>query len=249
MLVSLESVPRDIETLARISETVRDFPSINSINIPDLLRFPLRSWDACADLVAKLPDKICIPHIRAIDFDMETPFPLTALFRLKNISSILVIAGDPPKETSHHVCYPTKTVPFIRKLKREMPELRIYAAFDPYRSNIRYELDYLMEKEGAGAVGFMSQPFFDLRLLEIYAEYLEDKDVFWGISPVLLPQSRNYWEERNRAVFPKSFEPTMEWNTRFGRQVIDFCKKQDFNLYLMPVKVDVPAYLAGLFGR
>jgi methylenetetrahydrofolate reductase (NADPH) len=249
MLVSLEAVPRDAETLVRISEVVRNFSPINSINIPDLLRFPLRSWDACAGLIVKLPDKTVIPHIRAIDFDMETPFPLIALFRSKNISNILVIAGDPPKETSHHACYPTKTVPFIRKLKKEMPELRIYAAFDPYRSNIRYELDYLREKEDAGVVGFMSQPFFDLRLLEIYAEYLEGKDVFWGISPVLLPQSRNYWEERNRAVFPKSFEPTMEWNSHFGRQVIDFCKERDFNLYLIPIKVDIPAYLARLFDR
>ncbi|MDR2193706.1 MAG: methylenetetrahydrofolate reductase [Treponema sp.] len=247
MLVSLEAVPRNAESLAQISKTVQNCSAIHNINIPDLLRFPLRSWDACTSLAVKLPDKTFIPHIRAIDFDMETPFPLTALFRSKNITNILVIAGDPPKESSYHVCYPTQTVPFIKKLKKEMPELRIYAAFDPYRSNIRYELDYLREKEDAGATGFMSQPFFDIRLLEIYAEYLEGKDVFWGISPVLLSQSRNYWEERNRAIFPKSFEPTMAWNTRFGRQVIDFCRERNFNLYLMPIKVDMSAYLAGLF--
>jgi methylenetetrahydrofolate reductase (NADPH) len=248
MLVSLEAVPRNAEALTQTAEIVRNFPSINSVNIPDLTRFPLRSWDVCASLAAELPDKIFIPHIRAIDFDMEKPFPLTGLFRSKNIATILVIAGDPPKEWDSHKIYPTETVPFIKKLKKELPETRIYAAFDPYRSNIKYEFDYLREKEDAGAIGFMSQPFFDLRLLEIYAEYLEGKEVFWGVSPVVLPQSRNYWETRNRAVFPKGFKPDMEWNVRFGRQVIAFCKERGFNLYLMPIKVDVPAYLAGLFG-
>ncbi|MDR1072978.1 MAG: methylenetetrahydrofolate reductase [Treponema sp.] len=249
MLVSLEAVPRNAEALAQTSETVRNFSSINSVNIPDLLRFPLRSWDVCVSLAAELPDKTFIPHIRAIDFDMEKPFPLAELFHSKNISTILVITGDPPKEGNSHKIYPTKTVLFIKKLKKELPETRIYAAFDPYRSNIRYEFDYLREKEDAGAIGFMSQPFFDLRLLEIYAEYLEGKEVFWGVSPVVLPQSRNYWETRNRAVFPKGFEPAMEWNVRFGRQVINFCKERGFNLYLMPIKVNVPAYLAGLFDR
>ncbi|MDR0706721.1 MAG: methylenetetrahydrofolate reductase [Treponema sp.] len=248
MLVSLETVPRNAEALAQTAGIVRNFPSINTVNIPDLLRLPLRSWDASVSLAAELPDKIFIPHIRAIDFDMKKPFPLAGLFHSNNISTILVIAGDPPEKAASHKIYPTETVPFIKKLKKELPETRIYAAFDPYRSNIRYEFDYLRKKEDAGAIGFMSQPFFDLRLLEIYAEYLEGKEVFWGVSPVVLPQSRNYWETRNRAVFPKSFEPAMEWNVRFGRQVINFCKERGFNLYLMPIKVDVPAYLAGLFG-
>jgi methylenetetrahydrofolate reductase (NADPH) len=249
MVVSLEAVPRSTEALAQTAGAVKRYSSISIINVPDLLRFSLRSWEACARLAETLPDKTFIPHIRAIDFDMGKPFPLVDLFRSKRISKILVIAGDPPRNVVDHNIYPTKTVPFIRKLKKEMPELQIYAAFDPYRSNIRYEFDYLKEKEEAGAVGFMSQPFFDLRLLEIYAEYLEGKEVFWGISPILSLASRNYWEERNRAVFPKSFEPVMEWNVSFGKQVTGFCKERGFNLYLMPIKVDVPAYLEGLFGE
>jgi methylenetetrahydrofolate reductase (NADPH) len=199
---------------------------------------------------------------------MNEPFPLTGFFRSHTICRVLVIAGDPPPESGPlssgsktvakgghtqsapqtvRKTYPTKTAPFIRKLKAEMPELTVYAAFDPYRSNIRYELDYLQEKEDAGAEGFMSQPFFDIRLLEIYAEYLEGKQVFWGISPVLSEPSRIYWESRNRAVFPKSFCPEMDWNVNFGKKVIRFCEANKFNLYLMPIKVDVRAYLAGLF--
>ncbi len=248
MIVSLEAVPRSVEALSEAVNVAQDFPAVTVVNVPDMLRFPLRSWDACAALSQSLPDTAFIPHIRAIDFSMDEPFRLAPFFREKRLTKILVISGDPPKDASAHTVYPdTKTVPFIAKLKREMPELDIYAAFDPYRANIRFELDYLREKEDAGARGFMSQPFFDLRLLEIYAEYLEGRDVFWGISPVLSKSSRNYWETRNRAVFPKSFEPTMEWNTRFGRSVAAFCKERGFNLYLMPIKVDTATYLRGLF--
>jgi methylenetetrahydrofolate reductase (NADPH) len=244
MLISLEAVPRNNETLSQTAKIVQRFPFIDIINVPDLLRFPTRSWEACAFLANDLPCTDYIPHIRAIDFDMEKPFPLIDFFREKNIRKALVIAGDPPK--NNEKTYPTKTVPFISKLKREMPELTVLAAFDPYRANIRYELDYVKEKEDAGASGFMSQPFFDLRLLEIYAEFLEGKLVFWAISPVISGSSRNYWEERNRAIFPKSFRPDMDWNIDFGGQVIDFCEKRGFNLYLMPVKVDIQTYLAGL---
>jgi methylenetetrahydrofolate reductase (NADPH) len=94
----------------------------------------------------------------------------------------------------------------------------------------------------------MSQPFFDLRLLEIYAEYLEGKNVFWGVSPALSESNRRYWESRNRAIFPRNFRPDMYWNVDFGRRVLDFCETRRFNLYLMPIKIDLASYLQGLFG-
>jgi methylenetetrahydrofolate reductase (NADPH) len=256
MVVSLEAVPRNREALVETVNTITAFPRIDLVNVPDLLRFPLRSWDACGILAelnavfrgggVRTPD--FLPHIRAIDFDLSEPFPHRDLFRAMGIRRALVIAGDLPRDGTRRT-YPTETPAFIRKLKTEMPELRVYAAFDPYRSNIRYELEYMLIKEEAGAAGFMSQPFLDLRLLEIYAEYLEGKDIFWGISPVLSDANRNYWESRNRAVFPKAFRPTMEWNVGFGRRVLDFCDKNQFNAYLMPIKGDIKTYLGGLFGN
>ncbi|MDR0644348.1 MAG: methylenetetrahydrofolate reductase [Treponema sp.] len=246
MLISLEAIPRSRESLEEAAKTVHDFTELNIVNVPDLVRFPLRSWEACGILSAKTAHA-CIPHVRAIDFALDSPFPFIEFFRKHSINRVLVIAGDAPKNSSERVIFPTQTVPFIKKLKQEMPELKIYAAFDPYRSNIRYEIDYLKAKEDAGAEGFMSQPFFDTRLLEIYAEYLEGKSVFWGVSPILSEQSRLYWESQNRAVFPKRFSPTMEWNVNFGRRVIEFCETCGFNLYLMPIKVDIRAYLSGLF--
>jgi methylenetetrahydrofolate reductase (NADPH) len=250
--VSLEVVPRSREALIAGAAAAAEFKRINSINVPDLLRFPLRSWDACG-VLSETGAAVCIPHVRAIDFDPDSPFPYTGLFRSFGIGRVLVIAGDPPRNTRLEGLPPgynpssSETVSFIKKLKTEMPELTIYGAFDPYRSNIRYELDYLKAKEDAGADGFMSQPFFDLRLLEIYAEYLEGKDVFWGVSPVLSGSNRSYWESRNRAIFPKAFRPDLSWNVEFGRRVLRFCEVHNFNLYLMPVKVDIRAYLSGLF--
>jgi methylenetetrahydrofolate reductase (NADPH) len=263
--VSLEAVPRNRETLIATVLAAEKFSPVGLINIPDLLRFPLRSWEACG-ILRELPFPAAnpgglglMPHIRAIDFDMALPFPHTGYFRDRGINRVLVIAGDPPglktgpgkteaPAGQTRPAYPTETIPFIRKLRAEMPELEVYAAFDPYRTNIRYELDYLKEKEDAGVAGFMSQPFFDLRLLEIYAEYLEGKNVFWGVSPVLSESNRRYWESRNRAIFPRNFRPDMYWNVDFGRRVLNFCETRRFNIYLMPIKIDLAPYLQGLFG-
>jgi methylenetetrahydrofolate reductase (NADPH) len=253
--ISLELVPRGVESLIAAAGTVGQFNQIDLINIPDLLRFSLRSWEACGILGDHLfggppagsrgsrgPE--LMPHLRAIDFDPDLPFPHGGYFRSRGIKRALVIAGDPGKNRR---AFPVETTAFIKKLRRELPELELYAAFDPYRSNIRYELDYLKIKEEAGAAGFMSQPFFDLRLLEIYAEYLEGKNVFWGVSPVLSESSRGYWESRNRAVFPRSFRPDLSWNLDFGRRVLRFCQTGGFNLYLAPIKIDLAPYLEGLF--
>jgi methylenetetrahydrofolate reductase (NADPH) len=255
MIVSLEAVPRSPEALATAAAAAAEFPAIALINIPDLLRFSIRSWEACGILAGTFKNPArrlpaLLPHLRACDFDPEAPFPHVSCFRSLGIDRVLVIAGDPPDPNiaASRRFYPAETVPFIKKLKNEMPELQVYGAFDPYRTNIRYELDYLAAKKEAGAGGFFSQPFFDLRLLEIYAEYLEGTEVFWGVSPVLSEASRNYWESRNRAVFPKSFRAGLSWNVAFGRRVLGFCKTNGFNLYLMPIKVDLGAYLSGVLG-
>ncbi|GHV03642.1 methylenetetrahydrofolate reductase [Spirochaetia bacterium] len=254
MTVSLEAVPRDRDALIAGAGIAEKYGRISIINIPDLLRFPVRSWEGCEILRQHRQNRPggpeLMPHLRAIDFDPEKPFPHVECLRANEVKKVLVISGDPPKEKAGliHKTYPTETVPFIKKLKAEMPELQVYAAFDPYRTNIRFELDYVRAKEDAGAEGFMSQPFFDTRLLEIYAEYLEGKNVFWGISPVLSPSNRNYWESRNRAIFPKNFRPDLFWNVDFGRRVLHFCEAHDFNIYLMPIKVDLESYLGGIFG-
>lgn len=248
MKISLEIVPRSEQYIREHVSFVRqEIPQISAINFPDLMRFDIRSWDACR--MASHSQLDMIAHIRAVDFDLRRPFPLKDFLREHNIRKILVIEGDKPQDMKH-VIYPTSSIDFIRKLKEELEDdVRMYAAFDPYRNNIRYEIEYLWQKIEAGASGFFSQPFFDLRLLEIYSEYLEGCEVYWGISPVTSEKSKLYWETRNRAIFPKSFVPAQDWNVRFGRKVIDFCRKRNFNLYLMPVKIDLTGYLKELFAE
>jgi methylenetetrahydrofolate reductase (NADPH) len=249
MEVSLEIVPRSISSLQEDAALSRLHAAITCINIPDLPRFSVRSWEACAAVKSFIsPGTALIPHLRARDFSLDEPFPLADFFRKNVISRALVIAGDPvpgkpDKAGDNH------TIALIKKIKMDMPELKIYAGFDPYRTNIRYELDYLADKEEAGASGFMSQPFFDLRLLELYAEYLEGKNVFWGISPVLDKGSKKYWESRNRAIFPRSFMPDFHWNITFARQAMDYCKRNSFNLYLMPMKTEIDTYLSGIWPK
>lgn len=254
MDISLEIVPRSAASVREDLRVCGAYGGISRINIPDLTRFSLRSWEACVleepgDIPAR-PIADFIPHLRARDFPLDEPFPLAPFFRRQGIVKALVISGDGEEDEGarRRPWDASPALPFIRKLKAEMPELEIYAAFDPYRTNIRYELDYLALKEEAGAAGFMSQPFFDLRLLEIYSEFLEHKRIFWGLTPVLSKGSRNYWESRNRTVFPKSFRAGLEWNIAFEKEVLAFCARNGFNLYLMPVKVDLRPYLAGLFA-
>lgn len=246
MEISLELVPRSRQYIREhVAYVEQAIPQISTVNFPDLLRFDIRAWDACSMSGCSRLDRIA--HLRAIDFDLNRPFPLKEFLNENEISKVLVIEGDRPLN-DEKVVYPTRTIDFIHKLQSEVKGLKIYAAFDPYRTNIRYELDYLEQKTEAGVTGFFSQPFFDLRLLEIYSEYLEGRDIFWGISPVTSEGSKSYWELRNRAIFPKSFRPTLEWNIRFGRQVMDFCMERNFNLYLMPIKIELADYLNGLFG-
>ena len=245
MKISLELVPRTEQYIReQVSHVEERVPQITAINFPDLLRFDIRSWEACR-MVARAPLER-IAHLRAIDFDMRRPFPLTDFLKEHHIRKVLVIEGDKPQDMKHAI-YPGSSIDLIRKLKKEASDLVVYAAFDPYRNNIRYELEYLQQKIEAGATGFFSQPFFDLRLLEIYSEYLEGHDVYWGVSPVTGERSKLYWETRNRAIFPKSFAPTLDWNVRFGQEVLDFCRKNGFNLYLMPIKIDLKEYLRRLF--
>ena len=245
MKISLELVPRSEEYICeQVAFVEESIPQISEINFPDLLRFNIRAWEACRMISHSQLNRIA--HLRAIDFDINKPFPLTNFLKENNITKVLVIEGDKPQDMKHLV-YPTSTVEFIRKLKREMPDITIYAAFDPYRNNIRYELEYLQQKIAAGATGFFSQPFFDLRLLEIYSEYLEKQDVYWGVSPVTGERSKLYWETRNRAIFPKSFAPTLDWNVRFGQEVMNYCQKNNFNLYLMPINIELTDYLKKLF--
>lgn len=243
--ILLEVVPRDNEVLLREVNYVKsNFTQITGINIPDLLRFETRSWIS-ASLVKNIYHNV-IPHLRAIDFDINDCSHIIDFLKKNQITSVLVIKGDPPTDMSKKV-FPTTSIKFIKKLKKEISNLKVYAAVDQYRVGIKDEFDYIEMKKDAGADGFLTQPFFDLRLIDIFTEKLRGLEVYIGVSPVVNEKSQSYWESRNRAYFTKDFKHTMDWNIQFAREVINYCTKNGLNTYLMPIRVDLENYLKKIF--
>ena len=187
-----------------------------------------------------------MPHIRAMDIDLNQELPMKEYLREHNIKEVLVIQGDPPQSMTHEV-YPTESTDVIRKFREEMPEVKVYAGIDQYRSSMREELYGINRKVQAGASGFFTQPFFDMRYLSLYSDMLSGLDVYWGVSPVMSAISKSYWERKNNVVFPSHFEPTLTWSVDFTREVMAWADKSEASLYMMPIKTNLEAYLAGVF--
>ena len=162
------------------------------------------------------------------------------------MKEVLVIVGDPPQDMTRTV-YPTESVDVIRKFRAELPEVKVYAGVDQYRLGIRDELYRVERKLQAGAAGLFTQPFFDMRFLEMYADFLSGVEVYWGVSPVLSARSKGYWERKDKAVFPPDFQPTMDWNVKFARKVMEFISKSSGGLYFMPITIDIADFLPEIF--
>jgi len=244
MTVSIELVPRNWETLqTELCAVTEHFPNVTTVNIPDLTRFEVRSWQACAYARRYLPR--ALPHLRAADIALEKPLEVAPCLKKHGLNEVLIIKGDAPKGEARTVCN-SGTVDVIAKFREELPDVRVYAALDPYRQDFRGELEYAQEKLEAGAVGFFTQPFFDVRLMEVYAELLPDVPVYWGVTSVTSQKSVGYWEKRNNAVFPDSFEPTMAWCQGFARDALIFAKERDTNLYFMPIRESAVDFLEGV---
>ncbi len=246
MRIAIELVPRDKESLLNELNLVKKhYQAVDTINIPDLLRYELRSWEACS--LAQSSYRSVIPHIRAIDINLDKPLPMAEYLIANQIQEVLVITGDPPQDMRWKI-YPTTSIDVIRKFKAEIPGIKVYAGIDQYRESMRKEADYIKRKIQAGADGFFTQPFFDLRLMEIYTEILQGQEVYWGISPVTSEKSLHYWETKNNVVFPASFQPNLEWNIAFARQALDFTRQTQANIYFMPIRTNVDQYLQGIFA-
>lgn len=237
MRISLELVPRTKESiLEEVEKISKNLKKVNAINIPDLLRFELRSWVACGYVKPYFQN--AIPHFRAVDINLNEPLPMADFLKEDHFKEIIVISGDIPQDMSRKM-YPSDVLDVIKKFKREIPGIKIYAAFDPYRQGIHKELEYAHAKRDAGADGFFTQPFFDIRLFDIYSELLKPYEVFWGVSPVLSLNSKNYWETRNKVVFPDHFSPTLEWNREFAKTVLGRITAVNGNAYFMPIKASI----------
>lgn len=242
--IAVELVPRDLAIFEEELKAIKaDIPDVDFINIPDLLSCDIRSWDGAG--IAKKYFKDAVPHLRAMDFDFTCELPIKDKLKEYDIKEVLVIEGDPPQTMTHQV-YPTNSTDIIKKFSDEMPDIKVYAGIDQYRSSIKEEEYRIRRKMLAGAKGFFTQPFFDMRYLEIYADILDGMDIYWGVSPVLSQRSVSYWRNKNNVIFPKDFEPTLEWNVAFARKVVEFAKAHNQNVYLMPIKAKIMPYLEGV---
>lgn len=240
MAIAIELVPRSPKTLENDLKTIqKEFSSVSAINIPDLKRFKLRSWEA--SILAKKYFTDVIPHICASFTNKAKALELIEFFKKNKITKTLVISGD------HRDKKNWGSIELIRFFSQNAPGLKVYAGLDPYRQALKAEYEYCQAKLKAGAVGFFTQPFFDFRLLACYYELFRGADIYWGVSPVTSIASKKYWEAKNNVVFPRDFEPTLEWNRAFLAKVLaEIVEKQKSNVYIMPIKLDILEYLKGI---
>lgn len=250
--VSVELVPRSHESLsAELAEVDSRLPFVDTINVPDLLKFDLRSWDACRHVRATTRPSGAtayptIPHLRAADFDPDAPLPMAETLDRHGITEVLIVSGDDADYFTHHT-YPVDAVDVIRRFRAELPHITVYAGLDPYRQGIAQEMRYLERKLSAGAAGIFTQPFFDTSLMAAWAKVLPaGMPVWWGATTVTSKGAIGYWRRRNLVAFPTSFEPTLAWQRDFARQAIEFARERDQHVYLMPVRTSVVDYLAGV---
>ncbi len=239
MNISFEIVPRSLEAFDQQYQFVQQLDSgINTINVPDIQRFDTRSWELAARIDRS--QYRFVPHFRAIDFKLGSG----DLFRIIDdyqLDSVLLVTGDPP-EGLKRAYYNTDVVDLIRAVRQRYPALNIYAGFDPHRSGVQDECDYIQRKVDAGAGGFFSQPFYDMRMIEIYAEQMQGLETYIGISPITTKASMNYWEVKNKVKFPKNFQPDYQWNVDFAHQVMALAAANDLHVYFMPIRIDLDRY-------
>lgn len=237
--ISIELVPRDAQKLELELQLVKEtYKKVDTINIPDVKRYDIRSWDA-AVIARKYFDNV-IPHIRATDIDGIHAKKIIELLHNHSINKVLIIQGD--NGAGHEL--KTTSIDLIKFFFQYAPDIKVYAGVDPYRSSIKKEQEYIKQKIEAGAFGFFTQPFFDFRLLDIYADVLEGVDVYWGITPVITSESKKYWEDKNNVVFPKDFTVNIEWSRNLLKKMLDaITEKQGGNVYVMPIKVNLENYL------
>ncbi len=251
MKFSFEIVPRThqaFETQYQFVSTLGK--SISMINVPDIQRFDIRSWDTGKKIDRSKHQ--FVPHFRSSDFSLESG-DIFRIIEENELDHVLLVSGDPPEGIKREF-HNTSVLDLIRVVKQRFPNITIHAGFDPHRNGLQEECNYVQRKVDAGASGFFSQPFYDIRLIEIYAEHLQGIETFIGLSPITTLSSMNYWEVKNKVKFPVNFKPEYDWNIDFSNQVISMARDIGFNIYFMPIRINLQDYfgklnLKTLFGE
>jgi len=242
MKISFEIVPRTPQAFDdqyRFALSLGE--SISMINEPDIQRFDIRSWDTAKKINRNVHQ--FVPHFRATDFSLESG-KLFEIIEENELDHVLLVSGDPPE--GMRKVHNTSVLDLISAVHKRFPKITIHAGFDPHRSGLQDECDYVFRKVDAGASSFFSQPFYDTRLIEIYAEHLQGIDTFIGLSPITTTASKNYWEVKNKVKFPNAFKAEYDWNINFSNQVIAMARDMDFNIYFMPIRIDLESFFGKL---
>lgn len=239
---ALELVPRSLETLLLEAETsLAEHPWITSINIPEIMSVPIKSFEATSFLLEhKVP---VTAHFRMIDRSIYDFSKMVEALVERGLERVLIIGGDVNTSDPDFRSSGVTSLAAIREIRRLFPALKIYAGIDPYRSSFRSELDYAFQKREAGCDGFFTQPFFSVGMLELWLEQLPTSELWVGIAPVYTEKSKIYWERRNNVVFPPSFDFSHAWNAKIARHLIAAIAEAGQNAYLMPVRVSIADYL------
>lgn len=245
-MIALEIVPRKIESFPdEMMPIFARYSKINAINIPDIHRLSLRSYDAALYLAQK--GLRVIPHIRATGQPLAQTIDISKKLFQAGIKEILMIQGDPPIAVNAPV-FEITSIQAIQAIKAKVPQLKVYAAMDPYRSSFKQELTYCHAKLDSGADGLFSQAFFDVELARMYVEQLENVPIYLGHCPVLNESAHNYWTTRNHVIFPKSFKMDMAINGRIAQELIALAEASNNHVYLMPILAPLNSYLDSIFG-
>lgn len=245
--ISVELVPRSVEALREDVRTVQHhLDDVDTINVPDLTKFEMTSWDACALAKETASAYSTIPHIRAQDLDPAHALPMVRALERAEITEILIISGDPSDDAPEEAPG-VSALDAIARIRRELPHVQVYAGLDPYRQAPWREVQYAEQKLAAGATGFFTQPFFDVALMQAWAAMIPaGVPVWWGTTTVTTAASQRYWRTVNRAVFPTDFELTLEWQRAYAARAVSFARTRNQHIYMMPVSVDVRDYLDGV---
>jgi methylenetetrahydrofolate reductase (NADPH) len=236
--ISVELVPRSVESVLADAAVVAAYPEVTHINIPDIARFVLRSVDAIRLLRERFGDRfVYVPHVRAIaGVALHGDFP-------GDIA--LIVQGDiPPQFDLSKVACVADHIALVSD------RIRVMAGMDPYRSSPKQEIALVEAKIAAGATGFFTQPFFSLPHLRYWDTILPNTvEIFYGVSPVTTEASLVYWRDKNHVVFPKDFSRMVSRQVAFAQRVIRFARAHGRSVYLMPIRIPLALYLSKVFAE
>lgn len=240
-MISLELVPRDVTSLLAEARECLGIWGVDRINVPDIRRMSLRSHDAAMELFKNNIN--AIPHIRTRDRSIVEQMGLIEPLVEQGLTEILLVSGDVFDDDHDRGCTPLQ---LLAELKKAFPKLLVYGALDPYRQDMRSELDYALQKLDSGMDALLSQPFFDENLLEFWGRFFRAGQLWAGVAPVNSSKSQEYWEKVNKVPFSTPLDYSLEGSARSGAALVNLALEMGHRAYLMPIRMKAVDYLNAL---